>query len=192
MTGSASMDAKNAFVDCMSMSAAVNFAGYGVAADHFRSLAGSLPSGVCVITTCDAHGEPAGMTSGAVCSVSCEPPLLLTCLSRASRTLAAIRERGAFVVNVLGADSAQLSNRFAGAAADRFVGVGWTPESTCGLPVLTDGAVAHAVCQVYQVVSAGDHLIVMGLIVAGEHRLDVEPLMYFRRSYSGFPIPGVA
>ena len=33
------------FVDCMSMSAPVNLAGYGVAPDHFRSLAASLPPG---------------------------------------------------------------------------------------------------------------------------------------------------
>ena len=39
------------FVDCMSMSAPVNLAGYGVAPDHFRSLAASLPTGVAVITT---------------------------------------------------------------------------------------------------------------------------------------------
>jgi flavin reductase (DIM6/NTAB) family NADH-FMN oxidoreductase RutF len=192
MTSSASMAAKNAFVDCMSMSAAVNFAGYGVAADQFRSLAGSLPTGVCVITTSDARGGPVGMTSGAVCSLSCEPPLLLTCLSRGSKTLAAIRERDAFVVNVLAAHSAELSNRFAGAVTDRFADVAWTREGGGGLPVLTDGAVAHAVCHVYQLVNAGDHVIVIGLIVAGEHRLDVEPLMYFRRAYSGFPIPGSA
>jgi flavin reductase (DIM6/NTAB) family NADH-FMN oxidoreductase RutF len=38
------------------------------------------------------------------------------------------------------------------------------------------------------VVGAGDHAIVMGLILDGAHRLDVSPLMYFRRSYSGFPV----
>ena len=37
------------FVDCMSMSAPVNLAGYGVGPDHFRSLAASLPTGSSVI-----------------------------------------------------------------------------------------------------------------------------------------------
>jgi flavin reductase (DIM6/NTAB) family NADH-FMN oxidoreductase RutF len=191
MASFVSMAANDAFVDCMSMSAAVNFAGYGVAADHFRSLAGSLPTGVCVITSRNAQGDPVGMTSGAVCSLSCEPPLLLTCISRGSKTLTAIRESGAFVVNMLAADSAALSDRFASPVSDRFADVAWTRERS-GLPVLTDGTIAHAICHVYQLVSAGDHVIVIGLIVGGEHRADIEPLMYFRRSYSGFPIRGVA
>src|SRR5215469_2946234 len=73
------MTSGNAFVDCMSMSAPVNLAGYGVGADEFRSLAASLPTGVTVVTTTGPGGEPVGMTCGAVCSLSCEPPLLLTC-----------------------------------------------------------------------------------------------------------------
>jgi flavin reductase (DIM6/NTAB) family NADH-FMN oxidoreductase RutF len=177
-----------AFVDCMSMSAAINFAGYGVAAEHFRSLAASLPTGVCVITTTGPDGTPAGMTSGAVCSLSCEPPLLLTCISRGSRTLQAIRARGSFVVNVLGADSSALSDRFARSESERFAGVAWNPDRS-GLPVLAEGTIAHAACEVFRTVDAGDHTIVIGLIVDGQHRLDVSPLMYFRRNYSGFPIP---
>ncbi len=179
------------FVDCMSMSAPINFAGYGVAGDQFRSLAASLPTGVCVITTTNSNGTPIGMTSGAVCSLSCEPPLLLTCISRGSRTLQAIRSRGSFVVNVLGADSAAISNRFAGPEAERFAGVAWTPDRS-GLPVLSDGTIAHAVCELYRAIDAGDHIIVIGLIVDGQHRMDVSPLMYFRREYSGFPIAAPA
>jgi flavin reductase (DIM6/NTAB) family NADH-FMN oxidoreductase RutF len=177
----------SAFVDCMSMSAPVNFAGYGVGADHFRSLAASLPTGVSVITTADKDGSPAGMTSGAVCSVSCAPPLLLTCMALGSRTLAALTSRKSFVVNVLAADSAALAARFASREKDKFASVAWSPGSH-RLPVLTEGTVAHAVCELYRTVNAGDHAIVIGLILDGEHRPGISPLMYFRRAYSGFPV----
>jgi flavin reductase (DIM6/NTAB) family NADH-FMN oxidoreductase RutF len=179
----------SAFVDCMSMSAPVNLAGYGVGADHFRSLAASLPTGVSVLTTLDADGSPTGMTCGTVCSLSCAPPLLLTCLSLGSRTLAALASRKSFVVNVLAADGAAVAARFASAVPDKFAGVSWSPGKS-RLPVLTEATVAHAVCELYQIVSAGDHAIVIGLILDGEHRLGVSPLMYFRRAFSGFPIDG--
>jgi flavin reductase (DIM6/NTAB) family NADH-FMN oxidoreductase RutF len=176
----------SSFVDCMSMSAPVNLAGYGVGADHFRSLAASLPTGVSVITTLDADGDPTGMTCGTVCSLSCEPPLLLTCMSLGSRTLAAVERRGSFVVNVLAADGAGLASRFAGSVRDKFVGVSWSPGKS-RLPVLTEATIAHAFCELYQVVKAGDHAIVIGLILDGEHRAGISPLMYFRRAFSGFP-----
>jgi flavin reductase (DIM6/NTAB) family NADH-FMN oxidoreductase RutF len=179
----------SAFVDCMSMSAPVNLAGYGVGADHFRSLAASLPTGVSVLTTLDAEGSPTGLTCGTVCSLSCAPPLLLTCMSLGSRTLAALVRRKSFVVNVLAADGAGLAARFASAVPDKFVGVSWSRGKT-GLPVLAEATVAHAVCELYQVIDAGDHAIVIGLILDGEHRLGVSPLMYFRRAFSGFPIGG--
>jgi len=175
------------FVDCMSMSAPVNLAGYGVGADEFRSLAASLPTGVTVVTTAGPGGEPMGMTCGAVCSLSCEPPLLLLCISRGSKTLAALTSRKAFIVHVLAAESAALASNFAAPSDDRFAGVSWG-RGKYGLPVLAEGTVAHTVCELYQVVSAGDHAIVIGLILDGEHRLGASPLMYFRRDYSGFPV----
>ncbi len=177
----------SAFVDCMSMSAPVNLAGYGVAPDHFRSLAASLPTGVAVITTAAADAEPLGLTCGTVCSLSCQPPLLLACVGLGSRTLTALRARKAFVVNVLAADAERLATRFAGQLRDKFAGVEWATGKH-GLPVLQEGTVAHAECELYRVVSAGDHAIVMGLILDGAHRLDASPLMYFRRAYSGFPV----
>ena len=175
------------FVDCMSMSAQVNLAGYGVAPDHFRSLAASLPTGVSVITTAGPDGEPLGMTCGTVCSLSCAPPLLLACVSLGSKTLTALHDRKAFVVNVLSADGSGLASRFASSVGDKFVGVEWA-RGKHGLPVLGEGTVAHAECELYQVVNAGDHAIVIGLILDGEHKLDISPLMYFRRAYSGFPV----
>jgi flavin reductase (DIM6/NTAB) family NADH-FMN oxidoreductase RutF len=175
------------FVDCMSMSAPVNLAGYGVAPDHFRSLAASLPTGVSVITTAGPDGEPLGMTCGTVCSLSCAPPLLLACVSLGSKTLTALHDRKAFVVNVLSADGSGLASRFAGSVGDKFAGVEWAGGKH-GLPVLGEGTVAHAECELYQVVNAGDHAIVIGLILDGEHKVGISPLMYFRRAYSGFPV----
>lgn len=158
----------------------------GVSEDRFRALAGSLPTGVCVVTTREPGGHPIGATAGAVCGLSRVPPLLLLCLDTGSRTLQALLRRGCFGVNILAADAAELSRRFAGPPAHRFDAVAWTTGAH-DVPILTEGVVAHAICTVFRTVRAGDHLIVMGLIVAGDHRADTEPLLYHRRRYAGFP-----
>ncbi|MEI5102806.1 flavin reductase family protein [Streptomyces sp. PmtG] len=161
----------------------------GLCSDLFLPLAASLPTGVCVVTSLGVSGAPAGMTSGAVCSLSREPPLMLVCMGHESRTLAAVLGHGAFCVNVLAADAAALSRRFAGQPphqADKFAGVGWRPARN-GTPVLTEGTVAHVSCEVLRTVDGGDHTVVIGrLAVEGEHRLEAVPLLYHRKRYAGF------
>lgn len=158
----------------------------GVSGEQFRALAGSLPTGVCVVTTLDPAGRPAGTTAGAVCGVSRLPPLLLVCLDATSNTLGALLQRAHFGVHILDAHGTWLADRFATAHTDRFAGVPWRPDPH-GIPVLTENVVAHMICEVHRTVHAGDHVIVIGLIVAGAHRPDADPLVYHRRRYAGFP-----
>ncbi|MEU0991768.1 flavin reductase family protein [Streptomyces sp. NPDC005953] len=167
----------------------IALAGYGVPADLLKQIAGALPTGVTVVATTGANGEPLGMTSGAVCSVSAEPPLLLSCIKRESSTLSALRERGAFTVNILRAESAGVSDLFARPGADRFEGLEWT-TTVRGLPVLHRDTVAHAECTLYDLMEAGDHVIVVGLVLDGAVSTEaMRPLLYFRRSYAGWPEP---
>lgn len=168
----------------------IALAGYGVSAELLKQIAGALPTGVTVVATTGADGEPLGMTSGAVCSVSAEPPLLLSCIKRESSTLSALQERGAFTVNILRAESAGVSDLFARPGADRFNGLEWTTTSR-GLPVLHRDSVAHAECALYDLMEAGDHMIVVGLVLDGGVSAEASrPLLYFRRSYAGWPESG--
>src|SRR5246127_4693612 len=81
----------------------------GVTAAELREAMGLFATGVTVITSVDADGQPVGTTANAVSSLSLDPPLLLVCFDRSSRTLAAIQAHGAFVVNVLAAPQQELS-----------------------------------------------------------------------------------
>jgi flavin reductase (DIM6/NTAB) family NADH-FMN oxidoreductase RutF len=157
-----------------------------VGVDVFRSLMGSFPAGVTVVTTIDHDGSPRGMTLNAFMSVSSEPPMLAICIARNSVTLAATRRTGAFAVHVLDEHSVDLSQRFAGKESS-FAGLCWSrSEAALGVPVLADGAIAVAECLVETIVSAGDHDLVLGRIVAGRHSAN-EPLLYHRRRYAGWP-----
>src|SRR5882672_10159931 len=80
---------------------------------ELREAMGHFATGVTVITSAGPDGEPVGTTANAVTSLSLEPPLVLVCFELSSATLAAIRDHGAFAVNVLGHRQRQLSANFA-------------------------------------------------------------------------------
>jgi flavin reductase (DIM6/NTAB) family NADH-FMN oxidoreductase RutF len=157
----------------------------GVDRRTFFDIMSSFASGVAIITTVDGDGRPKGLTSSAVCSVSADPPLLLVCVGRDSRTLPALLERGEFVVNVLGRDRHALSTLFAGKGEDKFRDVSWRLAHN-GMPWLHEDTVAHAACRTIEVIEAGDHVVLIGRVEGGGLSNAVNsPLVYFRRAYHG-------
>ena len=158
-----------------------------VGLDLFRSIVGSFPSGVTIVTALDADGAPRGLTSNAFASVSADPPLLLVCVDKGSQTLPALQSACGFVVNFLAAGRGDLSNRFASKHTNKFEDVVWRPSEICGgAPILADDVIAYAECLTEQVVEAGDHFIFVGRIEGGVVT-DGAPLMYFRRCYAAWP-----
>jgi flavin reductase (DIM6/NTAB) family NADH-FMN oxidoreductase RutF len=160
--------------------------------DLFRSVLGSFPTGVTIVTTADKTGVPRGLTTNAVCSVSAEPPLLLICVNKGSGCLPALLESKSFVVNFLAEGRGDLANRFAARGIDKFAGVRWEPSPAAGgAPVLVDDNIAHAECVVIQIVEAGDHFVFIGHIDAASSNGGA-PLMYLRRRYASWPDPQAA
>lgn len=153
----------------------------GPGAARCLGLYAKLAAGVSVVT---ARGEdgPVGMTVSAVTSVSARPPLLLACLSEGSRTLAAIREHGAFGVHLLREEQHELAVRFASpavTAAARFAGT--DPAEVLGVPVLP-GALAWSVCLLEDVRGYGDHQVVVGRLAA-VHVGGGHPLLWHDRAF---------
>ena len=145
-----------------------------------RSAMSRFPTGVTVITALTREG-PAGLSANAVTSLSLDPPLMLACVDRGSRTLRALEEAGRFGVNVLRADAAGLATGFASKApsAEKWTDVGW--EEHDGVPVL-DAAIVTIACELRDVISGGDHVIVTGEVLATTER-DGEPLLFHRGAY---------
>jgi flavin reductase (DIM6/NTAB) family NADH-FMN oxidoreductase RutF len=152
----------------------------------FRAALGSFVTGVTVMTT-EADGVPHGMTANAVSSVSLEPPMVLVCVDRTAHMASVVERAGRFALSLLAADQATVSTRFAdasrGLGAREFDGVEVT-RGSLGVPLLT-GAVAHVECEVDRIVPAGDHLVVLGAVVALDSTLR-EPLAYLRGAYGTF------
>jgi flavin reductase len=163
----------------------------------FREAMGSFPTGVTVVTVACDDGSTHGMTVNSFSSVSLDPMLVLICLDETSRGLGLIERAGAFVVNVLSAAQQDVSRWFANrhrpAGPAMFDGVPVEPGVTGG-PVLA-GAAASFDCRLRQSHRAGDHLIVLGEVVALVHRPQLEPLIFHAGTYRALarePVPQVA
>jgi len=153
-------------------------------AAEFRHAIGHFATGVTVVTSIGADGEPVGTTANAVSSLSLDPPLVLVCFDRGSLTLAAVISHGAFVVNVLAAPQQHLSANFArrGLAA-AWDGVRHRPGRT-GSPRL-HGVLAALECTVEHRLPGGDHEIVVGRVRDVETADgEAAPLLYWRGTYA--------
>lgn len=139
-----------------------------------------LPTAVTIVTAAGEPG-PAGATANAVASLSLDPPLILACLDRGSRTLGALLEAGEFGVSILGAAQEQIARGFATKAPHRekWRDIGWDRHGE--IPIL-HGAVAWATCRVCAVHPGGDHAIVVGEVL-GLGASGGEPLVFWAGAY---------
>jgi flavin reductase (NADH) len=155
-----------------------------VSCEEFFAIMSAFPTGVAVVTTLDADGRPRGLTTNALCAVSADPPLLLVCVDKESRTLPALLHSRRFVVNFLAEQRDHLARLFASKADDKFADVAWEP-GIGGMPCLSEDSLAYAECETEQELEAGDHVVLTGLVVGGlAPDPDSVPILYFRRSYS--------
>ena len=120
-------------------------------------------TGVTVVTT-HAQGQNWGMTCNSFNNLSLEPPLVLWSVRKASFSHEAFVSAGHYCVHVLAADQQDLALRFAtGTQNERFQGLE-VQSSSLGAPYLP-GVLAWFTCRTQQVVSAGDHDILIGEVV---------------------------
>ncbi len=150
----------------------------------FRFAMREFASGVAIVT-CGAGESRAGCTVTALASLSLSPPSLVVCINRAAATLTRLRERGAFAVNVLGAQHRSLADRFAGrggvGGAARFSHGDWATLVT-GAPVLGD-ALVGVDCRVEDIVERHSHAIVIGAALAVRRGGHGPALAHWRSRY---------
>ncbi len=150
---------------------------------HFRRVMGHLPTGVSIVTGHDEDG-PSGLAVGSFMSVSLEPPLIAVSPALSSTSWPAIRETGAFCVNVLAESQAELARRFAISGGDKFAGLEWR-HGPSGAPIL-EGSVAWIDCRIESEQVAGDHWLVLGAVVELDLGDPSDPLIFHRGAFDRF------
>lgn len=150
-------------------------------ARQFRTAMGQFCTGITVITTVADDGSPMGFACQSFAALSIDPPLVLFCPQRTSRSWPVIERRGTFCVNVLSNRQQSVSASFGAPGADKFAGVSWDP-SPSGMPVIRH-SLTWADCTVEQVMDGGDHYIVVGRVQTLGEVLADRPLLFYRGGY---------
>jgi flavin reductase (DIM6/NTAB) family NADH-FMN oxidoreductase RutF len=152
----------------------------GVSPERFRAALGAYPTGVTVVTAIGPNG-PSGATANAVTSLSLEPPMMLACLDRGSRTLTSVRAQGRFGVNALAAGQEGLARRFSGKdpEPEQWDAVEWSESDA--LPRLA-GALMWVACELRDLIDGGDHLILTGRVLAADS-VEGQPLLFHHGAY---------
>jgi flavin reductase (NADH) len=158
-----------------------------VSHDLFRAISGSFPTGVLIVATLDERGEPRGLTTQAYMGLSTDPPLVLVSIDKTSRTLPALQKRRAFVINFVKTGAEDIATLFASKSDEKFKNLRWEPAKEAdGAPILRGASLAYAACKATEVHEAGDHILFVASVEAGE-ALGGTPLMYYKRTYAAWP-----
>lgn len=145
---------------------------------RFRDVMADVPTPVTVITAMD-DDRPHGTTVSAFTSLSMNPPMVLISLNRDSVLLEVITRSGAFGVNILASEQAEIAMAFARKGNDKFDGIDWRSDS--GAPRI-DGVLSWVACDVAEVIPGGDHIIVLGNVRTAEAEPRL-PLTYHSRGF---------
>jgi len=156
--------------------------------DLYRKVLGRYPTGVTLVTAMDGE-EPMAMVIGSFVSVSMDPPLVGFLPGKGSYTWGRMEGAGAFCVNVLADDQADLSNAFFRKDGDPWEGTGWQPAAATGSPAIPS-CLASIDCTVHEVVDAGDHWFVMGRVVGVSHVDEGSPLVFLGGRYGSYAEQG--
>lgn len=157
----------------------------GADPELFRRAVGRFATGICVVTT-SVDGVDHAMTANAFTSVSLNPPMVLVCVEQEARFHEAVLASGTWGVSVLDATAQGASTWLATRGRplpgqlDRVAHV--RGEHT-GVALL-EQALSWLECRTAQVVSAGDHSIVVGEVLGcALADSDAGALLYYRSAY---------
>ncbi|WP_024795558.1 3-hydroxy-9,10-secoandrosta-1,3,5(10)-triene-9,17-dione monooxygenase reductase subunit [Tomitella biformata] len=149
-----------------------------------RNIFGQFCTGITIISTM-VDDEPVGFACQSFAALSLDPPLVLFCPMKSSRSWQAIEQTGKFSVSILSEEQQEACAVFGSRNPDKFGNVDWH-KSPGGMPLL-DGSLAWLDCTIENVHDGGDHLVVYGRVQAFNSMTNKtqRPLLFYRSQYTG-------
>jgi flavin reductase (DIM6/NTAB) family NADH-FMN oxidoreductase RutF len=135
----------------------------------------TYPSGVTAVCAM-RRGSPVGFAVSSFAPVSLNPPLVLVCVQHTSTTWPLLADLPRLGLSILGSSQGATCRQLASKTTDRFAGVGWTATERGA--VMLDDSAAWLDCSIHEVVTAGDHDLVLLRIEALRVHPGVSPLVF--------------
>lgn len=145
-------------------------------AQAMRSALGLFATGVTIVTTRSADGAWLGLTANSFNSVSLSPPLVLWSLALKAGSLQGFLQAEHFAIHVLSVEQHKLAERFSSRVQDRFRDTE-VREGIGGVPILP-GCAAVFECSSKSQYPEGDHVILVGEVLACSHDATRSPLLF--------------
>ncbi len=145
----------------------------------FRTALGQFATGVTIVTAATPT-RVFGLTVNSFSSVSLTPPLVLWCLGHDAAAFELFAQAAHFAISVLNEDQSDLSIACARHAQHELIGDQFVRKSS-GVAFIKD-ALACFECRRHSQFEAGDHLIIIGEVVAMS-QIPGRPLIYQHSNY---------
>ena len=152
--------------------------------DDLRAVMRNFATGVCVVTTFSGAAglrTHNALTINSLTSVSLDPPLISLSIRRESTFLADLMDARVWAISILDAEGEDLARIFSRPEQERKKALGSLPakpgERTGAL--LLDSS-AWLECRYWNHLVAGDHLLIVGEVVALGTNLPRAPLVFLR------------
>jgi flavin reductase (DIM6/NTAB) family NADH-FMN oxidoreductase RutF len=141
--------------------------GTAVDAATFRHAFRHVAATVGVLTVIARDGHPRGMTVTSLCALSVDPPTLLVCVDRATRTHRELVAADRFGLSILSKGQHEIAARLARHGGNKALDDLWAADvdaDAAGVPPAVRGAVVHLTCSIETVHGASTHDIVIGRV----------------------------
>lgn len=143
---------------------------------EFRNALGQFATGVAIVTA-SVEGVRLGATISSFNSVSLDPPLVLFSMIRGSFGFAQWKAAKSYCIAILGESQRDLSNRFAKAGSDKWIGI--DPIFANNGAPLVPGAIAYFECEPWNICDGGDHEIFICRVTRFRVNPQAEPSLIF-------------
>ena len=143
---------------------------------QLKSVAGTFPTGVTIVTITEASGEVHGMTASSLQSVSLDPPLVSFCVKENAKTYQLLEEGTPIGISILNNDQQDISSQFAG-YGDEEAEIKMMEHGNKVRVI--DKALGWYATIVDQIIPAGDHFLILCRIQEFGKKEEGQPLVYW-------------
>lgn len=139
-----------------------------------REVASNFATGVTVVSTHTPEGDIHGMTASSFLSVSLNPPLVLFSVKKENQLAQWLEIEKSIGISILTEEMQSISNHFA-----KIELMSNPPQFKLeqGAPILHNTAAWYST-KIHEIISAGDHFLVLCLVLNLDSNPNTKPLIY--------------